>query len=537
MSENRTSVLEAPTSPQPARPAPPRTGLVAWLVRSIPNLVILLALGALAVWGHHNDWKLPRFSELNGSAGRDKDNWCAEHAVPETFCVECNPGRWPRARAVGWCAVHGVHECPWEHPEIAQLPSVEAVSPAALERARLALAFAERPANSRKCKLFLRRIQFASEEVVARAGIDVVPVWEAPVTEAVSANGEVTYEPTRVARLSSRVRGTVWRVDKVAGQAVKKGGVVALVDAAQVGKAKGEFLQSIAQFALRTKTLAALEEGSRKGVTPDATLRAGQAAYQEAEIRVMAAEQTLANLGLRVRSEDFKDLATAEAARRVRFLGLPDAAIKSLEPKATANLLPLIAPLDGVLISRQVVAGEGVDDSRTLFVIADTRRMLLTLHVRQEDARLVARGQAVRFRPDGLAGLPEATGAVAWVSTGVDRRTRTVEVRAELDNASGQLRDGTFGAGKVILRHEEQAVVVPSDAVQWEGDCFVVFVRDKHYLEPGAPKVFHTRTVRPGAKDGGNTEIIAGVLPGELVVSKGSSVLRSELLKNNLGES
>ena len=77
---------------------------------------------------------------------------------------------------------------------------------------------------------------------------------------------------------------------------------------------------------------------------------------------------------------------------------------------------------------------------------------------------------------------------------------------------------------------------MPSEAVQWEGDCHIVFVRDKDYLGKGAFKVFHTRTVRPGASDGGNTEIIAGVLPGESVVTQGSGVLRSELLKNALGE-
>ena len=48
-----------------------------------------------------------------------------------------------------------------------------------------------------------------------------------------------------------------------------------------------------------------------------------------------------------------------------------------------------------------------------------------------------------------------------------------------------------------------------------------MFVRDKDYLKAGAPKVFHVRKVRLGAKDGKNTEIIAGVLPGELVVDQG----------------
>ena len=61
-------------------------------------------------------------------------------------------------------------------------------------------------------------------------------------------------------------------------------------------------------------------------------------------------------------------------------------------------------------------------------------------------------------------------------------------------------------------------------------------MRDRHFLKPGAPKVFHTRTVRPGVNDGRQTEIIAGVLPGEIVAVKGSAVLRAELLRGNLGE-
>jgi cobalt-zinc-cadmium efflux system membrane fusion protein len=504
-------------------------------VRAVPNLLVVLALAGLGWWGHHTGWKLPKFAQLTGASAPGADDWCGAHNVPETLCVECNPDRWPRHRSPGWCRVHGVHDCPWEHPELAQIKAVPKVAPEALERARRALAFAERPQNTSKCKLHLRRIQFASEAAVARAGIEVAPVWQAAVTEAVTANGEVTYDQTRVARLSARLRGTLWRVDRVVGQAVKKGEVLALVDAAEVGKAKGEFLQAAAGAAVLDRTLQRLRTLYREGNTSEAMLRHADASFQEAQIRTAAAEQALANLGLSVRAADVQGLSVEAARRRVRFLGLPEPVVRTLDSRtATANLLPVTAPLDGVVVARKAVAGEVVDDSRTLFVVADTARMWLTLHVRLEDAGRLALGQAVRFRPDGSG--PAAVGRVVWVSTAVDRKTRTVQVRAELDNTAGRLRDSTFGSGQVILRQEREAVVVPSGAVQWEGDCHVVFVRDKDYLEKGAPKVFHTRTVRPGASEGGNTEIIAGVLPGELVVTRGSALLRSELLKNNLGE-
>ena len=104
-----------------------------------------------------------------------------------------------------------------------------------------------------------------------------------------------------------------------------------------------------------------------------------------------------------------------------------------------------------------------------------------------------------------------------------------------MPNQEGYLLNESFGPAQVILREETDAIVVPKDAVHWEGCCHVVFVRDKDFLSEGSYKVFHTRMVRPGVTNGDFTEMIAGVVPGEVVVPSGSGVLRAELLKGNLG--
>jgi len=85
-----------------------------------------------------------------------------------------------------------------------------------------------------------------------------------------------------------------------------------------------------------------------------------------------------------------------------------------------------------------------------------------------------------------------------------------------------------------VLRDEPDAIIVPSSAVHWEGCCNVVFVRDRDYFT-SPYKVFNTRSVRPGVVQGETTEMIAGLWPGEVVVTQGSGVLRAELLKGNLG--
>jgi cobalt-zinc-cadmium efflux system membrane fusion protein len=435
----------------------------------------------------------------------------------------------------GWCKTHGISNCPLEHPEVAQLKSRPQITATQLAQAQRVIQFANRPENNNKCKLYQRRIQFESREAVEKAGIDVAPAWQEQVVESVSASGQVTYDQTLMARLSSRLRGTVWRVDKQLGDQVRVGEVLALVEAVEVGKAKSELLLGLTQVDLKRMGLERTRQSYNKGALPLTSLNEAETELREAEIRVLAARQELINLGMPIRSEELRGFRPEEVSRRLQFLGIPESVSRTLDTNTTtANLLPIKASIAGSIVLREVVQGEVVEAGKVLFAVADTRQLWLTLAVRLEDAKAVAVGQPVFFRPDGSD--MEVTGKISWISPAADEKTRTIAVRASLDNTLGQLRAFTFGAGRIILREEKEAVVVPNEAIQSDGDCMVVFVRDKNYFEKDAPKVFHVRTIRPGTRSEKFTEVAAGVLPGEVVATKGSGVLRAELLKNNLGE-
>jgi multidrug efflux pump subunit AcrA (membrane-fusion protein) len=297
-----------------------------------------------------------------------------------------------------------------------------------------------------------------------------------------------------------------------------------------------ELIQALAQDEVQGQTLNRVEMLSSQGIVAGRQAQSAHAERVQARARVLIAQQALANLGLPVNVDPLREFPEVELLRRLQQLGLPESITRQSNSQGTtANLLPLRAPLDAIVVARNVVAGEVVDTSRVLFQLADTSRMWLTLSVPLEDAGKLALGQPVRFRPDGTTS--DARGTLVWISTAVDEQTRMVAVRAELSNPAGQLRNQTFGAGRIILREEPEAIVVPNEAIQWEGCCHVVFVRDKGYFDSEAsPKVFHVRTVRLGASSPSVTEILAGVLPGEVVATRGSDVLRAELLKNNLGE-
>ena len=223
------------------------------ILRGLPTVLIVCLLGGLAWSGHLNGWKLPRPAVLFGQSQQTNDDWCDAHAVPESQCVECNPSLFARPKLYAFCDVHGVHQCPFEHPDMAQVAKLPNITQADLDRALRALKFKAWPENNPTCNKLHRLLQFASEAVLNKMGVGVMPVIEKAMVETVSATGEFTFEQPRVTPISTVVSGRIWRVTPLGtlGTQVKKGDVLALLDALEVGKAKAELLQAFTQLSLR----------------------------------------------------------------------------------------------------------------------------------------------------------------------------------------------------------------------------------------------------------------------------------------------
>ena len=531
-SSSSTQTVEPTSTSLEGRGLMPFRGRLVAQVRHIPTVIVLVGMVGIGYWGHHHGWQMPKFSELSGNAPEARANWCEAHGVPEAICIACNAGLMPKGELRGWCSQHGVAECVLHHPATAQLAAIHEISRADLDQAAYVLSLRPRPQNNRSCKLHLRRIQFARNDAVEKAGIDIRLAETAPIVEAIAASGEITYDPTRVARVTSRTSGTIWRVSKNIGDHVAEGDVLALVDSAAVGRLKSELLQATAERELANQAHTRL--AGLGGIVAGRRLQEIEAAQAKANAVVMSSVQGLINLGLPLSPAELLKKSGPQLNRDIQLLGLPSELVARFDPNQTpGNLVPLMAPRDGIIVQRDVVDGDVVAPSKTLFTVVDTSRMWLMLDLPMEDARHARIGQKVLFRPDGYT--DRYSGIVTWTSTEMDNQTRTVSLRAELANEDRQLLSETFGSGQIILRQTPRATVVPQTAVHWEGCCHVVFVRDKNFNQKDAFKVFHTRMVRPGVTQAGYTELVAGVLPGEVLVTKGSGVLRAELLKGNLG--
>jgi len=383
-------------------------------------------------------------------------------------------------------------------------------------------------------------IRFGSREAVERTGIELVAVEERPMVSEVVAGGVVRYDERRVAQLSARVPGSVWRVEKHLGDPVRKGDVLLVVESREVGRLKADFLNSLVAFEARREQLEILEEV--KGAVMGRQLREARSALREARNHLMIAEQALVNLGFDLKATEYEPLDDEARAAAIRTIGVAECLSAEEAPHATSNLLPLRAPFDGVVIGRDVVVGEVVEAAAPIFELADVSTMWVVLNVDKEDVGRVAIGQPVRFRPDGAT--EEYLSRVSWISTEVNEKTRTLEVRAEIVNApppaghvDGQgahrLRANTFGAGRIEIARRGIARVVPNDSLQWDGSRWVVFV-------PVGETAFEPLAVKPGLRDGDRVEIVGdfAVEPPTHVVGAGSHVLKSQILldRMNAGE-
>ena len=267
--------ISKPSEPN-ASPTPTTTSRLAAFVAGLAQLcvtaVVLGALGGLLYWGHTNGWKLEPFSKLAGDSAPEPDDWCEKHRVPQSICIECNPDKAPPAATFGWCSEHGVSNCPYEHPAIAELAVPYAVSPADRQHARTTLAFADRTSNNPACKLYEKRIQLASAEAATKCGIVVDSVKLGPIEECLDVHGDLTYDQTRIAHLSSWIPRSLWSIRKQIGDVVRKARCWPWSKPPKWARPR-QFLQAYAQAELKTKNQEALKSGAATGSIPEHATR------------------------------------------------------------------------------------------------------------------------------------------------------------------------------------------------------------------------------------------------------------------------
>ena len=197
-------------------------------------------------------------------------------------------------------------------------------------------------------------------------------------------------------------------------------------------------------------------------------------------------------------------------------------------PEMLGKQLEVKATIDGVIIDRKATTGELVDKAREIYTISDPTQLWAIAEVKERDIAAVKLGQDATFV--ALA-YPDVKfhGKVILIGNQVESGSRTVEVRIAVENKEGRLKPGMFADVEIVTTILDNVLLIPDSALQTSGDDQIVFVS----LEGNR---FEKRLVKLGLEQSGRVQILSGVKSGEMIVTEGSFILKSEMLKSELGE-
>jgi membrane fusion protein (multidrug efflux system) len=175
------------------------------------------------------------------------------------------------------------------------------------------------------------------------------------------------------------------------------------------------------------------------------------------------------------------------------------------------------APFDGLVARRFVSAGDHVAEGEKLFDLVALDPIEVEFHLTERDSGRVVIGDKVDVR---VTPYPDEVfhATVHVVSPRIDPATRTLRVKALVENPERKLRPGLFARADLGVAVREKVPMIPEQAVLQRSDGAVVFVvRDGNRAE--------RRSVRLGVFRDGLAEVVEGVAVGEQVIVRGSSRL------------
>lgn len=307
---------------------------------------------------------------------------------------------------------------------------------------------------------------------------DVAVAEERDLTPGVLLSGSL--EPVDVVPLNAQVAGTVGEVHVDRGTPVRRGQVLAVIEAAGV--------RSAAQGAA-------------------ATVAAARAAVALAD-RQLDAARLLREAGA-MADIDFRAAESSAAAAHAQLASAEAQAVSAGEDARRATIT---APITGIISARVVEPGQPIRVGDPMLTVVNASILELAGQVPVESARAVRIGQAVRFTIAG-ADQVELEGTVARKDPVADPGTRQVGVYVRVPNASGQLTGGQFVRGRVVTDRVERAIVIPIAAVR--GDSAA------HHVLVVAGDTLVRREVRVGPRDDatGMIVVVEGIAVGEMVLT------------------
>ncbi len=207
-------------------------------------------------------------------------------------------------------------------------------------------------------------------------------------------------------------------------------------------------------------------------------------------------------------------VAANSAAGTLKLYGVP------ASQRSGPVLLPVVAPLGGMVVSRNMVVGQLTDNATPLVKIEDLSQVYVDAQVFEKDVAGVRVGDTMQLQVSAYPG-ENFSGQVQYVGNEVSPDTRTITVRTLLDNPGWRLRPGMFATVHIAGKSGSSSLRVPSGAVLQDGAFQIAYVQV-------APMQFQKRRVKAVPADGGMDSLQSGLQSGDRVIVSGAELLLGE---------
>lgn len=326
------------------------------------------------------------------------------------------------------------------------------------------------------------------------------------------ADGNIAVDDDFTTPVFSPYSGRVVQVVAKLGDNVERGAPLFAVEATEFVQAANDLIAAVA--ALRTARAQLSQAEINEKRAHELYLAKGGALkdWQQSQTDLAAAQNTTRSA----------ETALAAVRNRLRILGKNDNEIAALEAQPTQKLEPLTivtAPIAGIVTQRQIGLGQYIQSVTTgasgpVYTIGDLSKVWLIANIREGDAGRMRVGQRLEVTVPAYPGRIYIA-RLSWVSPSIDKDTRRLPARADVENPDGSLKPMMFARFKIVTGEASAAPAVPQSAIVYEGDSARVWVaREDHTVE--------SRTVTTGQTSDGIVEIREGLSAGEIVVTRGT---------------
>ncbi len=359
-------------------------------------------------------------------------------------------------------------------------------------------------------------------DAAAQKNIDlsVVPASITAIRQTIQTTGSVRPNETRIAHVRPLARGRIEKVYVRLGDRVRAGQPLIDYDNIELGELIGSYLSGTAAL---LKVVGEAEVSRRSLERAKNLVDLGAIARAEHDRREAEYKNALASI-------EAQKAEISKAEEKLHRFGLSESDITRLggagQTHREASHSILRAPFGGIVTKSDVAEGETADTDRELLTITDIATVWVQADLYEKDVSLVLEGQEARVSVDAY---PDESfgGRITYISDFLDPSTRTAKVRCEVLNPDNRLKLDMFATVLIPTQTGRQALTVPSAAIQQINNRSVVFVKQ-------GDAEFRKREVQLGSHSNGAVEIAAGLRAGELVVTRGSFSLKSELLRGQI---